>query len=116
MLAVIPLALALGWLFAWPYVLPWYDALGWALLALVPASDVDWLLLARTTMLGFAYLPARETHVTLPLGLHWVQPVFRNGVSPVVLTVTTVWLVLLMWRAYRGAPRDQHPDPVSCLG
>jgi hypothetical protein len=116
MLAVIPLALALGWLFAWPYVLPWYDALGWALLALVPASGVDWLLVARTTMLGFAYLPARESHVTLPMGLHWVQPVFRNGVSPVVLTVTTVWLVLLMWRAYRGAPRDQHPDPVSCLG
>ncbi|HXL96623.1 MAG TPA: polyprenol phosphomannose-dependent alpha 1,6 mannosyltransferase MptB [Streptosporangiaceae bacterium] len=121
MLAVIPLALALGWLFAWPYVLPWYDALGWALLALVPASDVDWLLLARTTALGFAYLPARTLparhyDVKLPQGLHWVQPVFRNGVSPVVLTVTTVWLVLLMWRAYRGAPRDQHPDPVSCLG
>jgi hypothetical protein len=115
-LAVVPLALALAWLFAWPYVLPWYDALGWALLALVPASDVDWLLVARTTALGFAYLPARETHVTLPHGLHWVQPVFRNGVSPVVLTVTTVWLVLLMWRVYRGAPRDQQPDPVSCLG
>jgi hypothetical protein len=116
LLAVVPLALALGWLFAWPYVLPWYDALGWALLALVPASGVDWLLVARTTMLGFAYLPARETGVTLPHGLHWVQPVFRNGASPVILTVTTVWLVLLMWRAYRGAPQDQHPDPVSCLG
>jgi hypothetical protein len=115
-LAVMPLALALGWLFAWPYVLPWYDALGWALLALVPASDVDWLLLARTTALGFAYLPARETHVTLPHGLHWVQPVFRNGLSPVVLAVTAIWLAVLMWRAYRGAPRDQDPDPVSCLG
>jgi hypothetical protein len=115
-MGVVPLALTLAWLFAWPYVLPWYDALGWALLALVPASDVDWLLLARTTALGFAYLPARESHVTLPHGLHWVQPVFRNGVSPVILTVTTVWLVLLMWRAHRGVPRDQHPDPVSCLG
>jgi len=117
-LAVMPLALALAWLFAWPYVLPWYDTLGWALLALVPASDVDWLLLARTTALGFAYLPARIiiSPSTMPHGLHWVQPVFRNGVAPVVLAVTASWLVVLIWRAHRGVPRDQHPDPVSCLG
>jgi hypothetical protein len=96
---LLPLALVLGWLFAWPYVLPWYDALGWALLALVPASDVDWLLLARTAALGFAYLPARTADVTLPHGLDWLQPVFRHGVAPVVLTVATAWLVVLMWRA-----------------
>jgi hypothetical protein len=29
-------AFAFGWLMAWPYVLPWYDGLGWALLALLP--------------------------------------------------------------------------------
>jgi hypothetical protein len=91
----VALALVLGWLFAWPYVLPWYDALGWALLALVPASGVDWLVLARTTALGFAYLPARETHVTLPHDLHWLQPVFRNGVAPVVLTVAVLCLIAI---------------------
>src|SRR2546430_8288414 len=32
------LAVAVAWLFAWPYVLPWYDALGWALLAAAPWS------------------------------------------------------------------------------
>jgi len=114
--AYIPLALVLGWLFAWPYVLPWYDALGWAMLALVPASSVDWLLLARTTMLGFAYLPARTTDATLPHGLSWLQPAFRNGVSPVVLAGTAIWLVVLMWRAHRGVPRDQQPDPLQCVG
>ena len=31
-------ALVMAWLFAWPYVLPWYDALGWALLPLVPLA------------------------------------------------------------------------------
>ena len=100
------LALVVGWLFAWPYVLPWYDALGWALLALVPASGLDWLLLARTTALGFAYLPARTVvsnlprtiDLALPHGLSWVQPVFRNAVSPIVLTATTVWLLMLLWR------------------
>src|SRR5690242_20062994 len=57
--ATVVLALALAWLFAWPYVLPWYDALGWALLPLVPlAADgagavLTWLVLARTAALGF---------------------------------------------------------------
>ena len=94
------LALVVGWLFAWPYVLPWYDALGWAFLAVVPASGLDWLMLARTSALGLAYLPARTLPirtggVTLPHGLHWVQPVFRNGVSPVIIAVTVVALIVI---------------------
>lgn len=52
-------ALVLAWLMAWPYVLPWYDALGWALLAMLPASGADWLLLARTGVIAVAHLPAR---------------------------------------------------------
>ena len=73
-------ALALAWLFAWPYVLPWYDALAWALLPLVPlvpgtaAEGVGWLLLARTAALGFGYLPARQTDAALPPGLEWLSP------------------------------------------
>lgn len=100
----LPLALILGWLFAWPYVLPWYDALGWAFLALVPATSADWLLLTRTTALGFAYLPARTFGVHLPAGLGWVQPVFRNGVAPAVLAAEVIWLLLLArsWRLARA--------------
>ena len=30
--------LGFAWLVAWPYVLPWYDGLGWALLALLPVG------------------------------------------------------------------------------
>jgi hypothetical protein len=113
----VPLALALGWLFAWPYVLPWYDALGWALLALIPATELDWPLLARTSVLGFAYLPARTADVTLPHGLDWLQPVIRHGIAPVVLTVATVWLVVLTRRARaRGASPDRQADPVQFVG
>lgn len=112
--AAILLAVVLGWLFAWPYVLPWYDALGWALLALVPASDLDWLVLARTAALGFAYLPARTADVTLPHGLSWLQPVFRNGVAPVVLAVAAAWLAVLMCTkrilAGRRGARGDHPE------
>jgi len=113
--AGVAFALVLAWLFAWPYVLPWYDALGWALLPLVPAVSapvvdrIGWLLLARTTALGFGYLPARASDVTMPGGLTWLQPVIRHGVTPVILAGTTVTLVVLMVRSGHrpGGPRIQ---------
>jgi hypothetical protein len=100
-------AVVLAWLFAWPYVLPWYDALAWALLPLVPlgaaaADGICWLLLARTAVLGFGYLPARQADVTLPGGLSWLQPVIRHGVTPAILTAAAVWLVVLMLRTRRA--------------
>jgi len=123
------LALVVAWLFAWPYVLPWYDAFGWAFLALVPASGLDWLMLARTTALGLAYLPARILPTRtgtwpLPRGLHWVQPVFRNGVSPVIIAATVAALVAITagnrysaWSelgsvrsAGSAGGSDRHPD------
>ena len=119
-------ALALAWLFAWPYVLPWYDALAWALLPLVPlvpgtaiVEGLAWLLLARTAALGFGYLPARQTDAALPPGLGWLQPVVRHGVTPAVLAAATAWLVVLMVRRAFGAdgaagPGDPPPAPSSC--
>jgi hypothetical protein len=107
--AAVAFALALAWLFAWPYVLPWYDALGWALLPLASGAAVEalgWLLLARTTALGFGYLPARQADAALPSGLGWLQPVIRHGVTPAVLAVTTLWLVILMVRARRELVSD----------
>ena len=102
----IPFAVVLAWLFAWPYVLPWYDALAWALLPLVaagPAAEAaGWLLLTRTTALALGYLPARQADVTLPRGLAWLQPVIRHGVTPAVLAAMTVWLVILMVRSRRS--------------
>jgi hypothetical protein len=105
--ASVTFALVLAWLFAWPYVLPWYDTLAWALLPLVPLGVatgvgldwVYWLVLARTAALGFGYLPARQADVTLPIGLTWLQPVIRHGVTPAVLAAATIWLVVLMLRA-----------------
>jgi hypothetical protein len=108
-------ALVLAWLFAWPYVLPWYDALGWALLPLIPMVSVPvvdgicWALLARTAALGFGYLPARATDVTMPRGLTWLQPVIRHGVTPAVLTAATVWLVVLMVRSGRRRGNPNGP-------
>jgi hypothetical protein len=104
--ATLAFAVVLAWLFAWPYVLPWYDALAWALLPLVTvgtaAEGAGWLLLARTTALGFGYLPARQTDAALPRGLSWLQPVVRHGVTPAVLAAATVLLAVLMVRSRRS--------------
>ncbi|MCW2933628.1 MAG: hypothetical protein JWM19_4590, partial [Actinomycetia bacterium] len=88
-------ALVLAWLMAWPYILPWYDALGWALLAMLPASRVDWLLLARTGVIAVAYLPARAAGITVSSGLRWMEPVIRSAVTPAALVALTAWLVYL---------------------
>jgi hypothetical protein len=79
-------------LFAWPYVLPWYDALGWVVLPLIAWSWVDWVLLARTAALAIGYLPARAS-VRMPADLGWLQSVVRTGVTPVLLTVLLVVLI-----------------------
>jgi hypothetical protein len=96
------LAVAVAWLFSWPYVLPWYDSLGWALLAAAPWSRLDWLLLARTTALAVGYLPARG--VALPAGLGWLETVVRTVLTPAALLVILVLLVVPLWREWRPRP------------
>jgi hypothetical protein len=100
-------AVALAWLFAWPYVLPWYDGLGWALLALLPWSRLDWLLLARTAALAIGYLPA--TGAPLPAGLGWLETVVRTGVTPVILLACVVTLIVTAWPG-RGWAWPGEPD------
>jgi len=106
--------LIVAWLAAWPYVLPWYDALAWALLALLPASGFDWLLLARTTVLAFGYLPARAIGITIPAGLRWMEPVLRSAITPAVLATLLVLLacrlpVVTMCDMY-SSKRDSDRD------
>ena len=50
-------ALALGWLVIFPVQAPWYDALIFPLLALMPASWLDYLLIARCLLLSEMLLP-----------------------------------------------------------
>ena len=77
--------LTVAWVLAAPYALPWYDALVWAPLALLPASRLDVVLLARTFVLALAYVPGRSV-TFLPDELRHVTLGFRADVAP--------WLVL----------------------
>jgi hypothetical protein len=101
-------AVVFAWLVAWTYVLPWYDSLAWALLALLPWlpqpwAAMDWLVLARTTVLALGYLPARG--IALPAGLTWTRTIVRSGVTPLLLLALTVLLavVLRSWGRERNA-------------
>jgi hypothetical protein len=107
-----PFALVLAWLVAWPYVLPWYDTLGWALLPLLPATGLDWLLLARTAALAFGYLPARTAGITIPAGLRWMEPVVRSALTPAVLAVVAV-LLLITARRRAGPSRLSRPEDLA---
>jgi len=113
-------ALGFAWLAAWPYVLPWYDGLAWALLALLPWAPLpwaalDWLVLARTATLAFGYLPARG--IALPAALSWLQSVVRTAVTPLVLLAVTLTLVLLLWRRRpAGPPARPGPEAVPTTG
>ena len=94
-------AVVFAWLLAWPYLLPWYDGLGWALLVLLPASRLDWLLLARTAGLAIGYLPARG-QVTVPAGLTWLESVVRTAVTPAVLLAVIVATFAWFWPWHRA--------------
>jgi hypothetical protein len=99
-------AFAIGWLLTAPYILPWYDALAWAPLALAAASFLDRVLLVHTATLAIAFLPGRD--VPLDQGAAFVNRVLHSGLSPVVLTVLIVVTAALAMRR-----RHDSPSPVS---
>jgi hypothetical protein len=51
------LALSLAWLLVWSYQRPWYDVMAICLLAVYPASRLDWLVLGRLILTAPVYLP-----------------------------------------------------------
>lgn len=85
-------ALNIAWLFGSSYVLPWYDGIAWALLAPLPRSRFDGVLLARTLVVSLAYLPARV--VPLPADLGWLLTVGRAQVAPWLMLAILLALVV----------------------
>lgn len=95
--------LVVAYVFATPYVLPWYDGLALGVLALVGASAVDGFVVAHLTVLSLAYLPARV--VGQPADLDWLREVLRPQLAWVLLALT---VALVVW-ARRAAGRVRTP-------
>jgi hypothetical protein len=90
--AAVTVALSAGWVLTAPYALPWYVAIAWAPLALVPATFLDRALLAQLTVLTVAYVPGLVFGLspaveTVTLGLR------RYG-APLLLAAVVVAVVL----------------------
>jgi hypothetical protein len=100
--AVVALVLALGYVLAAAYALPWYDAVPWALLPLVARSRLDVILLVHTTVLSLAYIPGRAA-VPLHGALHALTSGMRSGASPTLLVgLLVVVIVTAVWDSSRG--------------
>lgn len=91
--------LGTAYLLAAPYVLPWYEVLAWAPLALMGASALDVALLTRLLVLGLAYVPGRV--VGMSPEVEQVTLGFRAGVAP--------WLNLALTGLILFAPRRRWP-------
>ena len=94
--------LAGAWVLSAPYSLPWYDAVVWAPLALLPASRLDLVLLARGALLSCAYVPGRTVDMPEALRRLTVDRL-RSVVTPWSLLAATALLV--SWAVRR--PRDR---------
>jgi hypothetical protein len=108
----VAVAFVVAWLFATPYVLPWYDGLAFALLAMIPATTLDAFMVARLTVLSLAYLPARQADQPADLG--WLVSVVRSQAAPLILLGLTVGLVrwALSTRRTRTAAARAQTRPV----
>jgi hypothetical protein len=106
------LAIGVAWLFLWYYQLPWYDTMIIALLALYPASRLDYVVLVQLTAGSFAMMPGGNPFEP-PLG--WLRT-FSHAIwfawAPLVLLAAVVAVVLLcVSRAWNVGPRLAGRSP-----
>jgi hypothetical protein len=93
------LVLGVAYVVTAPYVLPWYDALLFAPLALVAGTRLDRPLVLRLAVLALAYVPGRAAGEA-----SWLTDVmlgFRQFAAPVVTGGVLVWLLVVGLRALR---------------
>ncbi|HVN13626.1 MAG TPA: polyprenol phosphomannose-dependent alpha 1,6 mannosyltransferase MptB [Kineosporiaceae bacterium] len=108
--AAVAVAMAAGWLLTAPYALPWYAALAWAPLALVPATFLDQALLAQLSVLTVAYVPGLVTG--LDPGVQTVTLALRRYLAPLLLAAVVVAVVgwCLLPRSGGGLPASRTTD------
>jgi hypothetical protein len=109
------LALILAWLILSPQQRTWCDVTIFTLLALMPATKLDWIALARAAVTAVAQLPGVTTRATNPLWLQRYAGALNTLLVPVaiaLLTVTLIGLCLTRGTAggrARGEPKHAFP-------
>ena len=90
------LAVTLAWLIATPQQRPWYDAAVFPLLALMPATRLDWIIMVRAVAAALAQLPGVTYYPQLTpgllSGLAGTISVVEAPVSLLAAAIALVWL------------------------
>lgn len=113
---VVAAALVTAYVFATPYVLPWYDGMAFGLVALAGpyafGAALDRFLTAHLLVLSLAYLPARVD--VLPPDLGWLMTVVRpQVVPPALLALTAALAGWALLRARAAGPVRTPPAPAA---
>jgi hypothetical protein len=93
------LAISIAWLFIWYYQLPWYDTMAVSLLAVYPASRLDWLVTGQLTAATIALMPGN----ILSLHSHWLSRLAYLLSFRLMPAVLFLALVALVWLCLSGA-------------
>lgn len=99
------LVLVAAYLLGTAYVRPWYDGVAWVLLALVPRSWFDLVLLAHTTLMTMPFVPGLPT-VLHPHGLNVLVLQVGYRIVP-ALQVLLLFTVVYVYA--RRRPRARPP-------
>jgi len=106
---------AVAWLFVTPFQRPWYDVMAIGLLALYPASWLDWVVLIRLLAGASVYVHAVQS----PAEPHWLYDLSQfNGtwITPGVRLLAAVALVWFCvsgrwgWRSRSAAVSGRRPE------
>jgi hypothetical protein len=90
------LAVSLAWLICTPQQRPWYDAMIFPLLAVVPATRLDWIVLVRALATAAGELPGVAFYHQLhPSWLGSFVYLTTRGIVPVTLVAVAAALVWL---------------------
>jgi hypothetical protein len=96
------LAVSIAWLLVSPYQCPWYDVMAISLLAVYPASRLDWLLIFRLALTAPTYMPGIPT-----LDPAWFVPVLDvegtvvSAAARLVAALAFVWLCVFGFWGWR---------------
>ncbi len=108
------LALTLAWLLVWPLQRPWYDAIAFCLLAVFPATRLDWVMLIRAVPAALAVATGAggggRGH---PAWLAQLASFIGNTLSPDVRLAAALAVVLLCVTAAWGLSRPPPGLPLS---
>jgi hypothetical protein len=107
--SVVPaFALSLGWILTTSVQHPWYDAMLFPLLAMLPRTRLDLLIIARLTISSLAYVPGMPTVLHPDQLQYLVHRLYAAGLAPRLLDVVIAAVVVTLALSRRPG----HPDSV----